>query len=196
MLCNALPPSYATTRAILLDKEKSVLTVDRVTKSVLAEEANRKGQNALALKARADVKSKSKGKGKGGTNGERPKCTNPKCGKVGHTIHNCWAEGGGAEGKGPKPKPKPAESKPGDAKSGNAQAKVAKIEEIEEVSVLYSRADTTDENVFVASERVSIISGTTRKGTNKSWVLNTPVRIWVANGHSTFAEGIGCVYLD
>ena len=40
MLCNALPPSYATTCAILLDKEKSVLTVDRVTKSVLAEEVN------------------------------------------------------------------------------------------------------------------------------------------------------------
>ena len=114
MLCNALPPSYATTRAILLDKEKSVLTVDRVTKSVLAEEANRKGQNALALKARADVKSKLKGKGKGSTSGERPKCTNPKCGKINHTIQNCWAEGGGAEGKGPKPKSKPAESKSDD----------------------------------------------------------------------------------
>jgi len=31
MLCNSLPLSYATTRAILLDKEKAALTIDRVT---------------------------------------------------------------------------------------------------------------------------------------------------------------------
>src|SRR5258708_383131 len=30
-----------------------------------------------------------------------PCCTNPKCKKIGHTIENCWAEGGGSEGKGP-----------------------------------------------------------------------------------------------
>ncbi|KAJ3780651.1 hypothetical protein GGU10DRAFT_235628, partial [Lentinula aff. detonsa] len=28
-------------------------------------------------------------------------CTNPNCGKVGHSIQKCWAKGGGAEGKGP-----------------------------------------------------------------------------------------------
>ena len=101
--------------------------MDQVTKSVLAKEVNRKGQNALALKARADPKVKQKGKGKGSTNSEKPKCTNPKCGKIGHTIQNCWAKGGGAEGKGPKSKPKPAKNKP-----SNVKAKVVQIEEIEE----------------------------------------------------------------
>jgi hypothetical protein len=80
------------------------------------------------------TKLKQKGKGKGGTNGEKPKCTNPKCGKVGHTIQNCWAEGGGAEGKGPKAKTNNA--KPSDAKPAKAKAKIAHIDEspIEEIS--------------------------------------------------------------
>ncbi|KAF5320377.1 hypothetical protein D9758_018380 [Tetrapyrgos nigripes] len=35
------------------------------------------------------------------TMGARPICTNPKCGQVGHTIENCFHEGGGKEGQFP-----------------------------------------------------------------------------------------------
>ncbi|KAF5370801.1 hypothetical protein D9758_002054 [Tetrapyrgos nigripes] len=35
------------------------------------------------------------------TTGARPICTNPKCGRVGHTIENCFHEGGGKEGQFP-----------------------------------------------------------------------------------------------
>ncbi|KAF5357390.1 hypothetical protein D9758_005871 [Tetrapyrgos nigripes] len=35
------------------------------------------------------------------TMGARPICTNPKCGRVGHTIENCFHEGGGKEGQFP-----------------------------------------------------------------------------------------------
>lgn len=123
MLVNLLPDSYSTVRTILTNSAIKDIELDTVMDSVLAEEGTRKQLNANAFKARADPKSKQK-KGKGNTRGERPKCTNPKCGKVGHTIETCWAEGGGAEGKGPKSKPNVYAAKPSDAK-----ARVAHVDE-------------------------------------------------------------------
>lgn len=211
-LLSALPNSYATTCTLLLQKGRESLTVDEIVASVLTEEERRKGQNALALQARADPKSKQKKKGKGGTNGEKPKCTNPKCGKIGHTIQNCWAEGGGAEGKGPNNKSSSA--KTNDAKSSDAKAKIAKIEEIEEVSILYSRIegpvpDDIGDRIFVASKVARKLttdswildSGASRHVTNDRSImtsythLDTPVRIWMADGSYILAEGIGRVYM-
>ena len=34
-------------------------------------------------------------------NRQCPRCTNPKCRRIGHTFEQCWSEGGGAEGQRP-----------------------------------------------------------------------------------------------
>jgi hypothetical protein len=164
------------------------------------------------LKAHTDPKSKQKGKGKGGTNGEKPKCTNPKCSKVGHMIQNCWAEGGGAEGKGPKAKTNNA--KPSDAKLAEAKAKIAHVDEspIEEISVLLSSVGTkrSDDEVYLTSKVVGKLprdawildSGALWHVTNDRHImmtyndLSSPMRIWLADNSYILAEGVGHVYMD
>ena len=190
-----------------------------VIETVLAEEVTRKGLNANAFKARVDPKSKQKGKGKSGTTGEKPKCTNPKCGKVGHTIQNCWAEGGGAEGKGPKSKSgTKSTDKSGDAKPSEAKAKIAQIEEI---SVLFSRIENAELVTSIQKhdddDVISFAAKEVRKLSSSAWILDsgasrhvtndrnalttytklvTPVRIWMADNNYINAKGIGCVYMD
>lgn len=206
MLINALPPSYSTVRTVLTTSVVSAITIDSVIETILAEEVTRKGLNANAFKARVDSKSKQKSKGKGSATGEKPKCTNPKCGKIGHTIQNCWAEGGGAEGKGPKSKSGTKnDAKTGESKLNEVKAKVAQIEE---VSVLFARVG--DESVSLAEKDFRkfstkdwiLDSGATRHVTNDQNALITftkltnPIRIWMADHHYIYAVGVGNVYMD
>jgi hypothetical protein len=100
----SLPADYQTLQTILTSTRLKPDT-DSVIASILAEESLRRETGDVLLKARTSKAGKSSVVAKKGGN----ECSN--CGKTGHSIANCWAEGGGKEGKGPKRKGKKEKAK-------------------------------------------------------------------------------------
>src|SRR5258708_12627576 len=114
IISEALPSSYNTLKTLTVAtvSDMSQLASNTLIKQILREEKRKAGQNSsaalLAKQGRTPDKSsgsKQSQKGKKGKN--RPRCTNPKCKKIGHTIENCWAEGGGSDAQPPPNTPPP-----------------------------------------------------------------------------------------
>jgi hypothetical protein len=92
----SLPSSYSTLQTILMTSPDA-LDLHKMIATILSTEMLHREGGETALKALTSKGSKSRSYGKGKKSDV--KCTNPKCGKTGHTFQQCWAEGGGSEGK-------------------------------------------------------------------------------------------------
>jgi glucan phosphoethanolaminetransferase (alkaline phosphatase superfamily) len=111
IISEALPPSYDTLKAITVAtvSDVSKLAVDMLIAQILREEkwkGSQKSATALVAKSeRLSDKSLNVKQNKKSKKGMNPlQCTNPKCNKIGHTLEQCWAKGGGSEGQcSPKP---------------------------------------------------------------------------------------------
>ena len=144
IIVNSLPSSYNHIST-------SLYTASRILKTpmnpidilaVIEEEYEyRKVQNGGHTNALSARSGKNK-RGKKG-NSDRPRCSNPKCGKLGHKVEDCWKEGGGKEGQGPRQKERVTEDK--DKKNVQGKAAVEKKDNA-------SHAFTATTKIFAACQ--------------------------------------------
>ena len=101
-ISEALPPSYDTLKTIAIANvtDTSALATETFIAQIIHEEKCKQYQSGVAaMFARSnkpnpwDLQRPSTSK----SNAAKSPviCTNPKCGKPGHTFKYCWAEGGG-----------------------------------------------------------------------------------------------------
>ena len=108
ILSESLPPSYETLKMVTITSVSNVLKLatDMLITQILQEEKHKQHQNGATLMIAKTSKSshqdQQQQQSKLNTAKSSIHCTNPKCGRTGHSFEQCWAEGGGSEGKRPK----------------------------------------------------------------------------------------------
>jgi hypothetical protein len=129
IVVSSLPVSYNSVTTSLYTSasmSKMQVSMEDINRVIEEEYTRCQIQTGSAIPQASALAIHSKGS-RGGSEGstlnkgqrkqECPRCTNPKCRKLGHKIENCWVEGGGKEGQGLKPREK--------GNSPPTQAKVA-----------------------------------------------------------------------
>jgi hypothetical protein len=117
IIAKALPHAYKPLKTIAIanTQDASTLACETLLGQIIREEKSIKSEEAetatLLVRSTKLPEKGNKLAGKKPQKGkDRPRCTNLKCNKIGHTFEQCWAEGGGSEGQRP-PKSKDGQSK-------------------------------------------------------------------------------------
>lgn len=142
----------------------------------------------------------------------KKKCTNPKCLKPGHTIEECFAEGGAREGQWPTRPKLTSQTKPQMPAPSNAKAKVAQVDGDEKVGsdmlLFMMRADEEKANAIndtkdcINATTWLLNSGTTKHmAPNRAWFstyrhLEEPKRVWLRDHSYIHAIGIGHMTIE
>ena len=110
-ISEALPPSYEVfkTLTVATIDDSSQLNTSTLLRQIYHEEKCKDHSSGIAaMVAKTPKPDRNNSPKPSGQKPNTPKsnvrCTNPKCGRLGHTCERCWGEGegGGSEGKGPK----------------------------------------------------------------------------------------------
>ena len=182
----SLPTSYDHIQAYLT-ANSDTMTLKEVTCRVLAEECRKQG-NDTALKAALAAPKTVIVK-------DIKKCSNPKCGKSGHTIDKCWAKGGGKEGQGPKQREKGSKHK------GKEKAKTADSMTNQNITMFMAHvANVAEEGnattSWVVDSGVSSHMSAHRSLFQSYEILHTPHDISIANCLKIKAIRIGTVPIN
>ena len=107
ILSESLPPSYETLKTVTVASVSNIskLATDTLIAQILREEKRKQHQSSATLmiaKTRKANRRDQQRQLKLNATKSSVRCTNPKCGQVGHSFEQCWAEGGGSKGKKPK----------------------------------------------------------------------------------------------
>ena len=198
IISEALPSSYdmLKTLTVATVSDTSQLASDTLIKQILREEKHKAGQNSsaalLAKQGRTPDKSsgsKQSQKGKKGKN--HPCCTNLKCKKIGHTIENCWAEGGGSEGQCPA-KTSGTQNGSGLQANDSPKKKDGKTDVLlTQEFVTVARSDHTLSTKWIVDSGAS-----SHICANRSWftsysLLNPPCPIYLGDKRVVYAIGQG-----
>ena len=199
VISDSLPSLYNTlkTLTVAMVTDVSMLASNTLMTQILQEEKRKNHQTtsaALLLLAKSPRKpsnSKSSNlkskKGKGCTH-----CTNLKCKwQLGHTIDQCWAEGGGAEGQQP-PKPNKSQSGNGSSSKDSRKKKDGKVD----LLLAHEYAAIADCVHSLPSDWVVNSSASSHICANHDWfssysLLDPPHPIFLGDKHVLHAIGQG-----
>src|SRR6266436_6553535 len=210
ILSKALPPSYRTLKTITVT---TVTTVTNTTKlatntlvlQILQEEKRMQHENGVtAMFARSSKPNrkdmqKSNVSKSNNTTKSTVQCTNPKCGRPGHTFEQCWAEGGGNEGQKKRQCGRCTTSTPSlgapkestkVASSSDTKQEMLIVQTNDQLLALLTNGQTRCLEWIVDSSATSHLCG------NCEWFtsfrpLNPLCEVILGNKHSIFAPGIG-----
>jgi hypothetical protein len=196
IISKALPSSYDTLKTITVAtvSDVSKLAVDTLIAQILREEKRKGSQkSATALVAKSEKLSdktpneKNNKKSKKGKN--RPRCTNPKCNKIGHTLEQCWAKGGASEGQ----RPVKSDSGQSPVSKNSGRKKEAKVEVLvaQEEALLVNSDIATQQSEWVIDSGAS-----SHICPNKQWFssytpLDPPRPIYLGDRRTLYAVGQG-----
>ncbi len=203
-ISKALSPSYNTLKTIAVANitDTSALTTKTLVAQILHEEKWKLHQSGVTMMLAKSSKpscqhlqSPSASKSNT-TKSSAHQCTNPKCGRPGHTFKQCWAEGGGNEGwwfRWPQNR-----GAPSSGASKESVKVVTSLDMKQEMLIAYanslSHALLTDGQMHPL-EWIVNSSATSHLCGNWDWFtsyqpLNPPCKIILGDKHSILAPGI------
>ena len=168
VISEALPPLYETLKTLTVATvtDVSKLASDALVTQILREEKRKENQNsAVALMAKTSrpfQKSPKTGNPKSKKGKNRPRCTNPKCKRIGHTFEQCWAEGGSSEGQRP--------TKSGSPFSGASKDTEKKKEG--KVDLLVAHAAVAEHSLAQSNEWIVDSGASSHICANRDWFVS------------------------
>ena len=97
ILSKSLPPSYETLKTVTIASVSDIskLATDTLMAQILREEKRKQHQNSAAVMMAKTGKmsrwDQQRQNSKPNATKSSARCTNPKCGRVGHSFEQCWA---------------------------------------------------------------------------------------------------------
>src|SRR5258708_35028306 len=207
ILSKALPPSYRTLKTITVTTVTNAmkLATNTIILQILQEEKRMQHKNGVTAMFAKSSKPNCKDTQKSNvlklnnTTKSTVQCTNPKCGRPGHTFEQCWAEGGGNEGRKKRQHGRCAPSTP----SSGAPKESTKVASSSDTKQEMLIAQTNDQSLALLTdgqtchlEWIVNSSATSHLCGNHEWFtsfhpLNPLHEVILGNKHSIFAPGIG-----
>jgi hypothetical protein len=186
IIAKALPPSYKTLKSITVANtlDASTMACETLIGQIIREEKTIKNeQNHTAVLLAKSTKQPEKGskqERKPKKSRECPRCTNPNCKRIGHTIERCWAEGGGAEGQGPSKIP-----------DGQSTSKSNKKDTKVDVLMAEEHTGSTSSSEWIVDSGASSHICAHRDWFSSYISLTPPRPIYLGDKHVLHAVGLG-----
>src|SRR5258708_14443258 len=183
ILSEALPPSYQTLKTITVATvtDAMKLATNTLVLQILQEEKHMQHENGVtAMFARSSKPNckdmqKSNVSKSNNTTKSTVQCTNPKCGRPGHTFEQCWAEGGGNEGRKKRQCSRCATSTP----SLGAPKESTKVA---------SSSDTKQEMLIVQTNDQSLALLANGQTCRLEWIVNSSATSHLCGNHEWFTS--------
>src|SRR5258708_13572488 len=195
----ALPNEWSTIRSIILNKS-GLFTLQGTIDALLEHKNTLWKQQENVLLVHHDRKSRSPAPPSNKLAGsERPMCSN--CKRPGHTIDQCWSEGGGAEGQAPKKKSsrshfwgkgrkEPNANVARQNKSSPPPSNTYIFHPNQDALISKDSHTPNDFSYFIIDSGASAHMCHDRSYYTSYQKLNHPKHIWIADDHTIDAVGV------